>query len=502
MVRNKLQFLAALTAVFATAMTAETIEPRIASAADITDVLDAADEVYLEDELVSDPFDISLKPIFKQRREWSKIKREFRNGSTYTDGTDNKFGDNQTHLYNELEYERVINEFDIDLEIGLFHDLSFRMTMPIIISDQQSYRFDTSSSTDPITKAGTPYDVNDPSKGVHGSSWFSPATISSSHPYTFFDLNDHETLKGRKRSGFGDMRFGIAWSPYNTERHYIPDRPWKNETGRSTITLGFDYIAPTGKARAIDNSNAGRGIHEMIFSVAASHRFSVLDPYIGLQFGIPVGTDAFKDYGSLQKRKDPGLWGKIDLGMEIVPYESLRKDYQRFVKMNFGFYFKYTGEGRNFSELMDAFGQGHYSSQGVSEADLYAQGYGWLTEKWSNKCGDNCYKEDGIFDYEGYATIGGRFNLTIQPLQYLQILAGVSFDYTADHFITNTSVGRDLTINSTDKNGKPSTDGQVDLTDVGERNPAFSRALDAPGSRIKRTEAMALEWFVGLSLQY
>ena len=63
MVRNKLQFLAALTAVFATAMTAETIEPRIASAADITDVLDAADEVYLEDELVSDPFDISLKPI-------------------------------------------------------------------------------------------------------------------------------------------------------------------------------------------------------------------------------------------------------------------------------------------------------------------------------------------------------------------------------------------------------------------------------------------------------
>ena len=126
MVRNKLQFLAALTAVFATAMTAETIEPRIASAADITDVLDAADEVYLEDELVSDPFDISLKPIFKQRREWSKIKREFRNGSTYTDGTDNKFGDNQTHLYNELEYERVINEFDIDLEIGLFHDLSFQ----------------------------------------------------------------------------------------------------------------------------------------------------------------------------------------------------------------------------------------------------------------------------------------------------------------------------------------------------------------------------------------
>ena len=103
-----------------------------AMAAELTDVLDAADEVYLGSEKVSDPFDISLTPKFVQRHEWAKLKREY-----YDNGS--------VRLLNELEYKRVVNRFDIDLEIGMFHDLSFRMHMPIIISDQASYKFDTSS---------------------------------------------------------------------------------------------------------------------------------------------------------------------------------------------------------------------------------------------------------------------------------------------------------------------------------------------------------------------
>lgn len=485
MVRNNLKQWALAAAALAAVVAAETIEPKHASAADITDVLDAADEVYLEDELVGDPFDISLKPTFKQRREWAKLKREYASSD-----------DKKVHLYNELEYERVINEFDIDLEVGLFHDLSFRMSLPIVISDQQSYRFDTSSDNPEhhISKQ---------------NSWFSPSHTSEMYPYTFFDLNDNETLNGTKRSGLGDMSFGIAWSPYNTERHYIPERPWKDETGRSTITLAFDYFAPTGKARAIDNSSVGRGIHEFVFSVAASHRFSFVDPYIGLKFGVPVGTSAFKDYGYNQKRKDPGLWGKIDMGIEFVPYESLRKDFQRYVKIDLRGYFKYTGEGRNFSELMDAFGQGQYFAE---DSNALADGYGWLAEKWSN-AGSNytdlaagrsvALKEDGIFDYEGYATLGGALNLTIQPIQYVQIRAGVAVDYTQNHFITFTSVGRDRV--TFDKDGNVTEnrgDGTVTTNKIEERNPAYSTAMDKSGSRIKRTESLNLEWFVGLNLQY
>ena len=496
MVRNYLKIWAGMAAIFAAGLVAGTMEPSVASAADITDVLDAADEVYLEDELVSDPFDISLKPTFRQHREWAKLKREHRN-------TKSSGGDNQTHLYNELEYERTINTFDIDLEIGLFHDLAFRMSMPIVISDQQFYRFDTSSEANKITKRGTCR--NEECTEVSGKSYFSPdPTTMEPGDYSFFDLNDGETLNGRKRSGLGDMRFGLAWSPFNTERSYVPDRPWRDETGRSTFTLAFDYVAPTGKTRAIDNANVGRGIHEFIFSVAASHRFSVVDPYIGLQFGLPVGTSAFKDYGYNQQRKDPGMWGKIDLGIEFVPYESLRKDYQRYVKIDLRGYFKYTSEGRNFSELMDAFGQGNYY---VEANEPIPAGYDWLKEKWSN-AGSNyadlvagrpvALKEDGIFDYEGYATIGGALSLTIQPLQYLQIRAGVAADYTQDHFITFTKVGK----NRVNPNDPENDDGMVDMDSLEERNPTFSKVLDKPGHRIKRTESLHLEWFVGLNLQY
>ena len=299
MVLSNMKKLAVLAAVFGFMTAAD------AMAADLTDVLDAADEVYLGTEKVSDPFDISLTPKFVQRHEWAKLKRE----SVESNGAQ--------HLYNELKYERVINRIDLDLEIGMWHDLAFRMDMPIVISDQRSYKFDK--------------DI-----GIYNS-WFSSQygktpgrcldefgqmqdNCINPNAYNFFNLNENETMKGKKRSGIGDISFGIAWSPYNTERHFIPERPWERNTGRSTITLGFDYVAPTGKFTKIDNDTVGSGTHQVIFSVAASHRFPIVDPYVRLQYGIPIGLDsAYPDYGDNQKRQDPGMWGRIDLGIEFIP---------------------------------------------------------------------------------------------------------------------------------------------------------------------------------------
>lgn len=469
-----------------------------ANAADLTDVLDAADEVYLGTEKVSDPFDISLTPKFVQRYEWAKLKREY-----FNTGTANGLKDNQMRLLNELEYERVVNEFDIDLEVGLFHDLSFRMHLPIIISDQSSYKFDTSSSD-------KEYQITD------ANSWFSPNQTDAQRPYKFFDLANGETLNGRKRTGLGDMSFGIAWSPYNTERHFIPERPWENNTGRSTITLSFDYFAPTGTMRKIDNDGVGKGVHELVFGVAASHRFSFIDPYIRLQFGLPIGVeDDYHDYGANQKRVDPGMWGRVDLGIEFIPYESIDVKFQRLVKIDLRGYFKYTAEGRAYSELSDAFGQGDCYKTAVINGEAVDPKCQWVASKWSNAGSANIegmanktysgeVKEDGLFDYEGFATIGGAVNLTIQPIQYVQIVAGFAMDYAQNHFITFTKIGKDR--DTYDEFGKlvkaGEKDGVVTETSYNERNPTYSKSLDSVGSRIKRTESLNLEWFVGLKLMY
>lgn len=481
MVHGNVKKLALLTAALGSLISTQ------AMAADLTDVLDAADEVYLGKEKVSDPFDISLTPKFSQKHEWAKLKREYFDSSA-----------NQMRLLNELEYKRVTNVLDIDLEVGLFHDLSFRMGIPVVIADQSSYKFDTSSDKPEfqITSA---------------NSWFSPSAVSSERPYKFFDLQDGSKLDGASRSGLGDMTFGIAWSPYNTERHFIPERPWENNTGRSTVTLSFDYKAPTGKMRAIDNSSAGYGAHELIFAVAASHRFAFVDPYIRLQYGLPIGTDsAYPNYNANQARVDPGMWGRIDLGIEFIPYESIATDFQRFVKIDLRGYFKYTAEGRAYSELADAFGKGScYASDGNGA------GCGWVKQKWANAGAENInavangtytgtYKEDGLFDYEGFGSIGGAINLTIQPIQYVSIVAGVAADYAQNHFITFTKLGKDRhTYSKTGELVKQDEkDGLITENSVEERSPTYSKALDAVGSRIKRTESINLEWFVGLKLMY
>ncbi len=489
---KKLAFLAALAGSFAAGN---------AMAADVTDVLDAADEVYLGTEKVSDPFDISLTPKFVQRIEWAKLKREFSQ-------------DGMIRLGNELEYGRTINEFDIDLEIGMFHDLAFRMHMPIIISDQQSYKFDTSSENNKITAEGTP--GIDPLTGqsiLHGQSSLAPANPKGDQQQ-FFQLNTGDTLKGRKRTGFGDMSFGIAWSPYNTERHFIPERPWEHNTGRSTVTLAFDYVAPTGKVTKIDNDGVGSGVHEILLSVAASHRFSFVDPYIRLQAGFPIGmSDYYPEYDN-QVRIDPGIWGRIDLGIEFIPYESIDVKFQRFVKIDLRGYFKYIGEGRAYSELSDALGQGDcYSVDSLSDPKC-----AWVASKWSNATGGSGkqfyqsvangnysgpFKEDGYFDYEGYATIGGALSLTVQPVQYVQISAGVAADYAQNHFITFTKTGKDhAKFNDDGTYVDAEKDGKVTLQTAEERNPTFSQALDTAGRRIKRTESVNLEWFVGVKVQY
>ncbi|MBS7380433.1 MAG: hypothetical protein KIG72_04095, partial [Bradymonadales bacterium] len=269
--------------------------------------------------------------------------------------------------------------------------------------------------------------------------------------------------------------------------------------------------APTGKMRKIDNSGAGNGAHELIFSVAASHRFAFVDPYIRLQYGLPIGTDsAYPEYGANQTRVDPGMWGRIDLGIEFIPYESIAKDFQRFVKIDLRGYFKYTGEGRAYSELADAFGKGNcYQTDGSDPACA------WVSNKWSNAGADNIaavangtytgmYKEDGLFDYEGFGAIGGALNLTIQPIQYISIIAGVAVDYEQNHFITFTKLGKDRhTFNKTGElTGEGKKDGLITENAIEERNPTYSKALDAVGSRIKRVESVNLEWFVGLKLMY
>ena len=222
-----------------------------------------------------------------------------------------------------------------------------------------------------------------------------------------------------------------------------------------------------------------------------------------------------KDYGDNQKRRDPGMWGRVDLGIEFLPYESFNIDYQRLVKIDLRGYFKYNGEGRAYSELADAFGSGNCYTTQMTNGGLADEKCGWVAEKWSNAGKDHIMdmanrsytgtlKEDGMFDYEGFATVGGALNITVQPIQYVAIIAGVAADYTQNHFITFTKVGNDRGTANAEGTAllNNTKDGIVTDSIYDERTPAFSTALDRAGQRLKRTESLNLEWFAGVRVMY
>jgi hypothetical protein len=400
-----------------------------AHAAQVTDVADAVDG--------DDPFDAHLEIKFDVRRHSGLITRE--NFQPPADGGPPKVVDTK-----ELTFEHVRFRIRPRLEVGIFHDLSVFAEWPIVIWDQQSFRFadgtNEGNSTFTRDQANAPGVDNWPETEGAGNA---RQEIQNGRygfpgkPYNDFRLGQNGTFNGY-RQGFDNPTFGVRFSPLNNER----------DDTKPTITLQADYTAPFFAIMDPTNDALGDpqdpgpvadGAHRFHFSIAMSKRFLVLDPYFVVEYGLPLPAASGGSLVGYQPRQVGGF----TFGVEIIPYEDIKK-HQRFA-IDLSANATYFSEGRDYSIVSDVLKEQTYTDQWVRtglNAGIYFRAFEYF-----------------FFDLTG------------------------SIAYDTPHVLTIEDFGKDLPDDDNDK---------VNLEVVAERNPFYNPVIDTVGRRVGLEQSLHL----------
>ncbi|MBI2373831.1 MAG: hypothetical protein HYV07_07525 [Deltaproteobacteria bacterium] len=346
-------------------------------------------------------------------------------------------GANRTSLdVKELDLRTETQRLILNLRAGIFHDLELHASAPIVLFEDSELAF---------------------AEGVAGRSTIIGSTNADDPDYADAPRYPITDVPGeRHRAGFGDMSFGLGWSPFvDLEADGEDVDAWP------TITLRADVIAPTGPTRvateaealdAASGGNVGEGVTAFDLSIGASRRFGVsptFDPFVLFGARIPVATPKQKERGMT-----PPVSGRFEVGSEVVFFEH-EATHQRYA-FSAAFNTEFVGTGRTFSELSDYFPNFDQTrvlanrTEAVELPDLVVYGdYANPANYVSKLDGARCGKIEGVacgelHQVDEHVTLGGTFALDLRFAEFGVVRGGVSIDYVSDHFLTNERVGKDL----------------------------------------------------------
>ncbi len=461
--------------------------PGVPKAAEITDVLDAADG--------DDPYDFNLEVSFERKEEWGLIQREYHCTNTrwHEDGTsetlepgtpgyDPNCSDRDRIVSaREMDYRRTLNLMNVLLRFGIYKDLEFRFKLPYVVSDVTTLDL-AGTGGDPKAKPVKSYCTV--GQNCSPSSIFrTDENGVPDYEYSLFELPNESPT----RTGLGDLQFTMAWAPWNDER----------DDTVATWEMELTYRAPTADVATATNSAVGHKVHEFTFATNMSRRFTKLDPYLGFDFTLVVNSpkSLFKDYGGGQTLEHPGNRFGITFGTEVVPWEKPKK-HQKF-SLDFGGRFSYNFEGRDYTPL--------FSALGSSKCSDPATGCTLTTLK--GQVGGGTMYTDGITDVEQYGQLWGWFGLNVQAAKYIKFRAQVNVSHQFDHFLTNADAGKDNGKEQTVINpdtGVEEPKYRAGFIDPGteEENPVFNENYDMMGRRLKLSEHIDLSAFATIAFTF
>ncbi len=398
--------------------------PRPAVAAEITRLASSFEP--------DDPFGMYLTAGYVRDQRKGKLVREWHQ-------------DGDVREVSELRWLQVEHRLDLDLRIGLWTDLEFRYTLPIVFSRDQTWDYarpagqetgpENSTLTNNCLRAdGTLYDPSCPTTNAGAQPVFGVPSASY-------------------RGGLGDMRFGLAYALFNERKD--PSKPnW---------ILGVDYEAPTATLNdpTQETSPSARGgigdrHHKYTFYTALSKRRGVADPYFRVHYTLPVrgpGWYSNCDHPSAENMQAPdncgeGFWtrsrtgtsaphtGGVTFGSEFVPWEQ--GPHQR-VAIDLRLLANYVGPARYYNPLSDVLGKTLYTSD--------------------------------------HLELGGAAGLTAWAADFLGFSLLGTLTYTTEHTLTGEEVGEDL-----------SGDGVVRLDNRAELNPNYDHRVDVTSRRLRAHE--------------
>jgi hypothetical protein len=457
MFRPSVLFVAALAAA------SSALPPAPASAAELTDVIDADDE--------NDPYDFTGEITYRRSLRRAKITREYACSPALRSFDRDTCPDagpaGELVQVKELRYERVIHEVVPRLRFGIWHDLELAIEAPIVVQDEQSLRF-----------AGNGGDANSAVVTADTS------TIAPADEERLFEVPNAGLPT---RAGFGDMQFMLRWSPIAQER----------DDQRGNWTLEFGYRAPTGQVMEFGNEGVGRGVHELTLATSLSRRFHYTDPYVRVAGILPIPSDSslFKDYGDSQEHVGPGARLEFDLGSEFIAFEQPKYGVKIFLDLSLGA--TYQAEGRDYSELFDAFAGGSADAQTRTCDPSAATGGNcavYNPDSRSKLAAEPTF--DGITTVEEFMTFRVRAGFGAYLSKYTKLAVHVGLDHDTEHFLSNADIGKDL-----DGSGLVEAKGDPRY-DAAEHNPTYVPAIDAQGRRIRVEETTVFHVAANLSLVF
>ncbi|HQM85061.1 MAG TPA: hypothetical protein PLD55_10315, partial [bacterium] len=283
-------------------------------AAEVTEVASSFD--------YKNPFDFNLDVKYLSTQHFGSIKREYNtmidgayqdvNGNLYYATTDRRV---ETKEYEGNPHLMHMQKLLFDAEIGLYHNLSLSLQLPVILSEQyKMVLFDTSVNPDDSTLAGQQL-----------FPW------AGNLDYT--------------HKGLGDLSIGLQWAPFSEERKNrfmswllgmnvtFPTAPVKTPEGMNKLTRssGTNYIVPSGNA-----GKAGDGLFRFDFRTAVSKKYSITEPYFQFMFSLPVNS-------SKSIYNDPKEAVVFNIGSDFNFWEN-KKHGQR-VKLRTDIEVAYTNKG-------------------------------------------------------------------------------------------------------------------------------------------------------------
>jgi hypothetical protein len=371
-----------------------------------------------------DPFDFNLSLGYRWARSSGAVQREDELDAPNRLPTMGKVGD----------YLATWNYLDVKAEVGLYHDLAFRLHLPVLLSYDQQI---SGINSDPTSLAG----------GL---------------------LGDSDTATSPTRSGIPEIIVGLAWAPMNQFRR--ADRPTWLWIFNVAIPMG-DLMRPCIVEGGADCSNAGvnQGVLRLLPEMRLSRRFRHVEAYGAFAGDIPFvteGKDLFMPAGNLEGYQNtrPSIKGFLTMGFALIPWEQ-RATHQRLA-IDFRFLAGYVSQGRNFSPLFDVLGSQTFTP-------VCPDG----TPAGAGSCAADsplATPFTGLTDTEAFGTLGGRLTLEVKAARYVTFFLSSGVQMQSAHLVTfadecNASV-----------TGGPNGIGCINDTTA---NPHYQGAIDGAGNR-------------------
>jgi len=351
------------------------------------------------------------------------------------------------------------------LELGVFHDLSLSVAMPIVVSDTRTIEFDQ-RATPCVFPGGTgaPTCINS-SNSTTVQDGLLPATGFDSNDPTgpgFTDASDPTIFRGPRRAGLDQIHLGVTWAAMNQERDDTKPS-WK---------LGAEFRLPIGAAAKFDRADpegetgVGTGLYEVRLWTSMAKRLSWAEPYVELWWRAPIGLKSdspFKrlepDFGQI--RTSAQQYAGTRFGFEAFAWEK-PEDKQR-VSIDLGARLQANFEGRAYTEMWEIF---QYAGDATAGGPL-------VLDSNPTATGTQAYSHPGVGNVENYLTFGGRVGVRAELGEKVSLGAFFELAHDQEHIISFADAGVD------------SKNDSNDVVDPGtaEVNPFHVRLIDMVGHR-------------------